>query len=195
MENMAGLEKRVYRTYWEDGLIDLFAAVGVLIIGVSWAFDFPIGGVIAPAVLVPLWGPVRERLILPRLGRVEFADRRESRNRNMLRTALYAGAGLLALGVGAYLTRDRVATLAAAEFAAALPAAILAAMALVASVLIASPRFVVYAGVLLLAGIAGAWKGLEPGRTLLEAGAFILVAALVLLTRFLRANPEEGPQG
>lgn len=191
IEDMAALERRIYRTYWDDGLLDLFAAIGVLIVGISWAFDFPLGGVVAPALLIPLWRPVRERLIEPRLGCVEFTDQRESRTRAMLRTGMYAGIGLLAVGITAWLGRDRIATLAAGDLAAALPAVLLAAMALVASVMVASARFVVYAGVLVLAGIAGALKGLEPGRILLEAGLFVFVVAVVVLVRFLRANPAE----
>lgn len=191
IEDMAALERRIYSTYWDDGLLDLFAAIGVLIVGVSWTFGFPVGAVIAPALLIPLWRPVRQRLIEPRLGCVEFTDQRESRTRAMLRTGLYAGIGVLALGVIAYLGRDRIATLAAGDLAAALPAVLVAVMAVLTSVMVASPRFVIYAGVLVLAGIAGALKGLEPGQTLLEAGAFILVVAVILLARFLRGNPAE----
>ena len=191
IENMAALEKRIYRSYWEDGLLDLFAAIGVLIVGVSWSFDFPVGGALAPALLIPVWRPVRDKLIEPRLGRVEFADPRQHRIGTMLRTTVYAGAGLLALVVLAYLGRSRVGTLAAADLVAALPALLLAVMAVLASVIVASPRFIIYAGVLVLAGIAGALQGLEPGRILLEAGAFIFCVAVILLARFLRANPAQ----
>jgi len=191
IENMTALEKRIYRSYWDDGLLDLFAAIGVLIVGVSWAFDFPVGGVLAPALLIPMWRPVRDKLIEPRLGHVEFADARQRRIGAVLRTTLYAGAGLMALVVVAYLGRDRIGTLAAADLAAALPAVLLAVMAVLASVIVASPRFVIYAGVLVLAGISGALQGLEPGRILLEAGAFIFCVAVALLARFLRANPVQ----
>lgn len=185
------LEKRVFRSYWEDGLLDLFAALGVLIVGVSWAFDFPVGGALAPALLIPLWGPIRQRVIEPRLGRVEFTDDREHRTRATLRAAIYVGLGVLALAILAYLGRDRIGALGAAGLSAGLPAVLLAIMAVLAAILIASPRFVLYAGVLVTAGVAGALQGLEPGRILLEAGAFILCVAVFLLTRFFRANPAE----
>lgn len=185
------LEKRVFRSHWEDGLLDLFAALGVLVVGLSWTFDFPVGAALAPALLIPLWRPLRERLIEPRLGRVEFTDDREHRTRAMLRAGLYAGVGVLALGILAYLGRDRIGTLEAANLVAGLPAVLLAVMAVLASIMIASPRFVLYAGVLVLAGVAGALQGLEPGRILLEAGAFILCVAVFLLIRFFRANPAE----
>lgn len=185
------LEKRVYRSYWEDGLLDLFAAIGVLVVGISWTLDFPVGAAIAPAVLIPLWRPVRERLVEPRLGRVEFTDDREHRTRAMLRAGLYAGAGVLALGILVYLGRDRIGTLGVAGLVAGLPAVLLAIMAVLAAILIASPRFIIYAGVLVLVGVAGAVQGLEPGRILLEAGVFIFCVAMALLVRFFRANPVE----
>ena len=63
LENLGTIENRVYRAYWNDGLLDMFGAIGILAIGVSWTFDFVVGGALAPALLVPLWGPFRQKFV------------------------------------------------------------------------------------------------------------------------------------
>jgi hypothetical protein len=71
LDNMNLLERKVFQSYWDDGLLDLFAAIGIFLIGVSWLRDFPVGAVFVPALLVPFWNPVRRKVIEPRLGLVD----------------------------------------------------------------------------------------------------------------------------
>src|SRR5210317_1625377 len=96
LREMGRIENRVYRAYWNDGLLDVFAAVGVLLIGFAWTFDFVVGGAITPALLVPLWGPFRQRFIEARLGLVEFSDERERTNRGRLRLVFLLAGGTVA---------------------------------------------------------------------------------------------------
>ena len=75
------LEGRLFRRYWDDGLLDLLVGVGVLLIGIGWVCDQVALAAFTPALLVPLWRPLRARLVEPRLGAVEFADKRVRRQR------------------------------------------------------------------------------------------------------------------
>ncbi len=193
LDNLGTIEQRVYRTYWNDGLLDLFATVGVLGIGISWIVGFPVGGAIVPAMLVPLWGPFRQRFVEPRLGMVEFSDAREQRNANMLKLAVLLGLGVFALSVTLYVLRDRLALDPSVQLVAGLPAALLGLLAVITAILVASVRFLVYSAVLVvIAGVIGALNGWEPGLILVEAGAIMLIVALAVFVRFLQDNPADG---
>jgi MFS family permease len=196
LDNLGTIENRVYRTYWNDGLLDLFAAVGVLGVGISWMLDFAVGAAIMPALLLPLWGPCRQRFIEPRLGLVEFSDAREQRNSNLLKQVALLGFGFFALGVAMYVLRDRIDLDPAVNLIAGLPAVLLGLLAVMAAILVASARFLIYAALLVIAGAVGALLGWEPGLILTQAGAGMFIIALAVLMSFLRNNPvsDETPE-
>lgn len=189
LDNSGAIERRVYRTYWNDGLLDVFAAVGVLAIGVFWIFDLPVGAAFVPAWLVPAWGPCRRRFIEPRLGMVEFSDARQRRNTNLLRLIMYIGIACLILGIELYFFRDRLGVDPGDALIAGLPALLLGLLAIATSMLIATPRFLVYAAILAATGATGALYGLRPGLILCIAGAAMLAIAGIVIARFLRDNP------
>jgi len=192
LENMNSLERQVYRTYWNDGLLDLFGAVGVLAIGVAWLADAHVFGAIVPAMLVPIWSPLRQRLIDPRLGLVEFSDDRERRNRKQLGMVAALGAGTLGLALILYFVRTRLGIDADLSLVAALPALLLALLAIITALLVSTARFLLYAAMLAISGVAGALYGFEPGPILVIAALPILGIALHVLGRFLRNNPVSG---
>jgi len=189
LDNMNAIERQLFRTYWDDGLLDVFAAVGVLVVGVAWAVGFRVGGAIVPALLVPLWAPLRQRLIEPRLGMVEFSDQRDGRNRERLRNAVVLGVAVLALAVSLYLARLPLGLDLLVSLVAGLPALLLAILAFITAFLVSTTRFLAYAAMLTIAGIGGAWYGLEPGYILILASAPMLALAVSVVVRFLRSNP------
>lgn len=189
LENLGTIENRVYRAYWNDGLLDLFGAIGLVAIGISWTFDFVVAGAITPALLVPLWTPCRQRFIEPRLGMVEFSDARERTNKNRLRLVFLLGFGTFALGVGLFFLRGKLALDPDISLIAGLPALLLAVLAALTALLVSTARFLAYAALLAIAGAVGAAMGWEPGRILLSAGIPILLCAIVVLARFLSNNP------
>jgi len=189
-DRLSQVEKRVFRAYWDDGLLDAFAALGVLSIGVLWLFDLHLGGAIVPVVLVSLWAPIREKLIEPRLGSVEFSDARENRSRRLLWLAIVAGAAAFVAAVSVYLLHRGNAAYLDIDWIAALPALLLAMMAALGAILISAPRFLVHTAVLVLVAIIGAINGWEPGSTLAVAGALMAIIAGYLLSRFFRSHPR-----
>jgi predicted small integral membrane protein len=192
LNNTHAIERRVFRTFWADGLLDLFGAVGVFGIGMAWTFDLVVVGALVPAVLVPLWQPLRQRLIEPRLGLVEFSEQRERRNNARLLTTALFGVGTLILVVALYFGRTRLGMDAPVSLIAGLPAILLAVLGIVTAFLTASPRFLAYAAILGGFGIGGAAYGLEPGPILVLASVPISVAALWVFLHFLRQNPVAG---
>ncbi|MEJ2274360.1 MAG: hypothetical protein P8Y01_07265 [Woeseiaceae bacterium] len=61
--------------------------------------------------------------------------------------------------------------------------------ALITAFLVSTPRFITYAAILAIAGIGGAWYGLEPGYILVLASVPMLVLAVSVVVRFVRSNP------
>jgi len=191
LENMNLLERKVFQHYWDDGLLDVFAAIGVFLIGVFWLRDFPVGAAIVPPLLVPLWAPARHRFIEPRLGLVEFAEARDRRNRRMLKLVFYLGVGSMILAVGLFFFRDALPINPTVTLIAGLPAVLLALMAIVTSALVNSARFLIYALILATVGVTGALLGWSPGLILVVAGVLMLALAVVLLARFIGYNPVD----
>ena len=192
LDDLNSLERKIFQTHWDDGLVDLFAGVGVLLIGMAWWRDLPVMGAIVPALMIPLWGPLRERLIEPRLGRVEFGDERIRTNRRWLNASLVGGTIVLIMALAVYLTKGRTSALDLSHMIAALPAVLLAVMALLVAVMLSCARFVVYALVLLGMSVVGILLGWEPGSILVLAGGLITLMALFVLLRFLGEYPSEG---
>lgn len=189
LENLGSVERHVYRAYWDDGLLDVFASTGVLGTGLFWMIDYAAAAAIVPAVLVPLWAPARRRFVEPRLGMVEFTESRERRNTQLLRVVLFAGIASLILGLELYFFRDKFAIDPSVSMIAGLPALLLALMAIVVSLLVASLRFLIYAFVLVVAGVSGALAGWPPGPILAAAGGVMLVIAARILAGFFMTNP------
>jgi MFS family permease len=185
------LERHIFRRYWDDGQLDLFAAAGVFLIGLFWLRSLPAGAAIVPALMVPLWQPLRRRLVEPRMGRVEFTNTRDQQNRRALKFVMYGGIAVLILGIEVYFFRDSLPVSPSLNLIAGLPAFILAVLAVAASVLVGSARFLLHAAVLVVAGASGALLGWRPGTILAFAGTAMLVIAGIVIARFMKSSPVD----
>jgi hypothetical protein len=184
------LEQRTYRAYWSDGLLDLLAGAALVAIGVGWLCDGVVFGAIAPALLVPLWAPLRKRFTVPRLGHVEFASSREARNQAFLSLMLWAGVLSFLLGVGIYFTRG-------ADLGRwvvhAFPGAMIGVGAIATARALGLRRFFVYGAISIGAGaLVGLGAGVNPGWSFLVTGISALLGGGVLATRFVARHPRNG---
>lgn len=191
LDDLSKLERKIFQTFWDDGLIDLFAGVGVLLIGLAWWRALPVMGAIVPALMIPLWKPLRDRWIEPRLGLVEFSETRMRTNRRWMNGSVVGGVVVLLLALAVYFTKGRAAPHELSHMIAALPAALLAVMATLVAVMLSCVRFLVYALVLLGASAVGLVLKWEPGSILVLAGGIITLMSLFVLLRFLGEYPSE----
>ena len=83
------VERKAFRSFWNDGLLDLMVGLVILLIGISWWQDIAVMGAIFPAVCASMWYPLRRRLVEPRMGYVEFSGSRELKVRSF-RHGLFA---------------------------------------------------------------------------------------------------------
>lgn len=182
------LEQRLFHEYWDDGLLDVFAAVGLLGIALAWAVDLVALGAILPALLVPLWVAARERIVVPRAGNVEFSDNRVARSRRFLHATAWLGVATLAAGLVTYFgLATRTDDLLRAVIPG-LPAALIGLLAVLTGLGLGLPRFYAYAAALVVAGALVAVAGAEPEVAMFAGGAVALANGARLLAQFLRLD-------
>ena len=178
--------------YHQDGLLDIFMGVGVLMLGLFWSVEMPwLAGVIV-AALVPAWKPARERITFRRLG--VAGPPAAGRSRAALLVGLVSGALLFAAGAGvaallAFGTLSAEARAWLGENLMLMLAGLCALMLLAVAAVMQIRRYYLYAALtavvlialqVLNAPIAAYWIG--PGLLLMAGGG-------LLLFRFLRTHP------
>jgi hypothetical protein len=185
-----GMEDRVFRSFWQDGLLDCFSGLGLVAVGIAWVTgNVPLGAVI-PALLVPIWPLVRKRVTAPRLGQVRFNAARRGRERRKLgRVGLLLGLTAFAATVFLLLAFVPQDTVAPRSWIAGLPAALLGLLSIVTALLWGLRRFHVYAALLAAGAVAVVTLDTHPGWGFLVPGILVSFVGVMLLTRFLRRNP------
>ncbi len=183
------VESRVVRMFWNDGLLDVMAGAAVVLIGVAWLCDLVALGAVVPALVVPLWVPLRAQVTRPRMGYVELSDQHQRHQRAWLTVSIVCGLALcLALALPLVGGRE-ILPVASDRLYAALPAGLLGLLGLLAAGVTGQMRFVAYAWGMLLCGIAVAVLGGEPGWAILAGGVLVLVVGVRVLVRFVHRYP------
>jgi hypothetical protein len=186
--NSASPESRLFRAYWDDGLLDVLFGVGAVAVGLLWMVELVVFGAIVPAFLALAWNPLRRAIVEPRVGWVEFNAARTESNRRKLLAAVSIGLGALALVVVLVIAARSGNDLVPGDLAAALPAVLVGVMAGLIGVGLSLARFLGYALAFAAAGVLVALAGGEPGLAILLGGIVTLLSGAWLLTRFLRAT-------
>lgn len=186
---LSALELRTQRAYWGDGLLDLFCGVALVAIGVAWLTDQVVLGAIVPALLVPIWKPMRARFTEPRLGVVELNEARQQRNRSFLQLMLFAGTGSFLLALGTFLLVTQVPD-ASVYAVKAMPGLLVGLAALATARALQLRRFALYGAVTIAgAGVVAAVAVLNPGWAFVAGGAACLTAGVVLVRSFVHEHP------
>lgn len=185
---LAGTEAKVFRAYWQDGLLDLVAGSTVVLIGFGWIAGLWISGIVVPPVALVAWPILRRRITEPRLGAVRFGPERRSRMRHGLVAVCSLGV-VLAGFVFPRLVLDRSPSELLRWLAPGIPALILAALALSASEALRIARFALYGAAFVVAALGAAALDVDPGWPMAAGGALMIASGARLLVRFLRDFP------
>lgn len=189
------LETELFRQRFDDGALDLLAGIAITGIGLSWIFDHAAYGAILPAVIWPFWLVIHRRIVVPRLGDVEFSAGRKTRLADTHRMLFILGLASFVGGLAAFFYFDR--TEGAYESLVVplillVPSLVMAIAALVAYGLIGGRRMLVYAGVFVATGVVCQFLlDLDPGHSLAAGGLLPVMTGAVMLVRFLRSNPRQ----
>ncbi|MGD2129403.1 MAG: hypothetical protein PVJ33_01935 [Lysobacterales bacterium] len=183
-------DTELFRTYWDDGLLDLLAGVALLVAGAGWATRLGALAVVQAPLWIVMWAPLRRSLVEPRAGYVRFTLARRARNTRKLIFTAALGALLLAfVTIAAQWVRGMDGA-GIGELHAALPAAIVATMAVLTAFLTGARRFLGYAALLFLLGTLAVKLDRGPALSLAVAGLVVALSGAVLLARFIRESRD-----
>ncbi len=197
------VEKKTYMSYHQDGLIDIFIGVYVLMFGLGILFrtvaDFGTWIVIPaifPAVMVPIWVSAKRRITMSRIGYVKFGVR--SAGKLM---ALLLGLFVAAAGLGAFMAfsfssspgwaltvRDLMVS-----YSMIIIGIVAAAVSGLFGYTMGLKRLYTYGLLTLVLFLAGYFITFPFEYILLAIGLVIIINGFVLLIGFIRKYPL--PQG
>lgn len=184
------LERRMLLYYTQDGLWDLCLGACVLAWGLAIRSDMAAFVGVFCAVAVSLVQVLKQRITYPRAGYARL------RSGGALKKSLsIVLAGMVALGVAAFLTTMSSPAAFVREYFSVLFGTLIAVVLSLAAWWSGASRFYAYAALIWGVGAADQW-GMAPLPTaVIGAGVLILAAGALVLLRFLRDNPVRREDG
>lgn len=96
--NLKDVEKRTYVAYHQDGIIDVFIGVyilvfaaGIIINNILELSTWFVGPAILPAIMIPLWISIKKKVTIPRIGYVKFKTNNVSKITGLFLGTLVSG--------------------------------------------------------------------------------------------------------
>lgn len=179
-------EEQVYRSRFDDGVIDL--VIGSVFVGLGLSLlSSGYSGFTIVVVAAAAANPLRERL---RATRGDYVRLREDRQRMLKRSRSWIALALLLGSLGGIAYFLQTSAWAVEAFAVrGMPLGLMAAaMTILTGLALQLPRAAAY-GTLLMIGLV--WTGLlrlNPATALIGAGSLVAASGLFFLGRYLRAT-------
>jgi MFS family permease len=198
MENDRGLkeiEQKVFRTYFMDGLWDIYGALILLGFGLTMVtgWDYLMLAFVILAVMLLLF---RQRIVMPRLGRVKFSSDRQGKTKRSKLIAMATLTLTMLIGMVFFIlystdNMPRWLNIWMGDYFLAAFGGVLAVLIAAAAYVVGVWRYYIYA-VLTFVAYAVA-NILRPddmeGVPIIVAGGIILISGATVLTCFLRKYP------
>ena len=192
------VEKKTYMSYHQDGLLDIFVgvyvllfALGILLMTVTDFSTWFIIPAVFPAIMMPIWISAKKRITMPRIGYVKFG----TRGANKLMAVFI---GLVVVGLGAFMvfafaSKSQAWALTLRNLIVPNGMIIIGISAAAISSLFAYTmglkRLYVYGTLTLVLFLAGHFTTIPFGYFLLTIGLVVIINGFVLLTQFTRKHP------
>ena len=198
VENDRGLkdlEQKVFRSYFKDGLWDIYGALILLGFSLSivtdWDYLMLVFAVVAVVLLV-----FRRRIVVPRLGQVKFLSERQTKTKRSILIAMVTLTFTMLLGVVFFVlfstnSMPRWLDIWMGDYFFTAFGSVLAILVAAAAYVVGVWRYYIYAALTFVAYVIA--NTLRPndmeGIPILIAGGIILISGVVILVRFLRKYP------
>lgn len=194
-ESLKELEKKVFSSYFKDGLWDIYGALILLGFGLSMVtgWDYLIAAFAVLAVVLLLF---RKRIVIPRLGQVKFSSERQVKTKRSIIIAVVTITLTMILGVVFFVlfTTNSIPSwldIWMDDYFLATFGGILAILVAVAAYVVGVWRYYIYAVLTFIAFILA--NTLRPndmeGIPIVAAGGILLISGVTILARFLRNYP------
>lgn len=188
-KTIESLEKAAFRSFWNDGLLDVMLGLTILVVGLSWWQDVAVFGAIFPAVCVSMWHPLRKRLVEPRMGYVEFSGDRNVKARGFRFGLIAFFTGTMMLGAVLLILWEIGSISRPADWIAGFPLVLIGIPTVFFAWFTQCRRYLFYAALILLAGAQVVLQGLDPHVGLVASGIVVTICGVVVLGRFLIRFP------
>jgi hypothetical protein len=197
------IEKKTYMSYHQDGLLDIFIGIYVLLFGTGILLltmtDFSTWFIIPaifPAIMIPIWLSAKKRITMPRIGYVKFGVRGVNKMMAIFIGLMVFGLGaFMVFGLGASMGEGWALTL--RDFFISNSMLIIGIGAAVVSSLFAYTmglkRLYGYGLLIFVLFFTGYFITIPFEYLLVTIGFVIVISGFVLLMRFIRKYPL--PQG
>jgi hypothetical protein len=194
--NLREIQRKVYMSFFQDGLWDIF--LGLFVLG--WGLAILTGGTYLPGVLFvavyfSIWG-IKRRLTYPRIGYARFSA---PRRRKITARFVVLGVAVVLVGVMmAVLWGIGARPQWLADYFPLIFNGMLAAIVCFIAYWARVNRFYGYAALIFLGAVFHQWLGVRWEFGFIGAGGVIMVIGLGILITFLRKYPritEEVPSG
>jgi hypothetical protein len=182
------IQRKVYMTFFQDGLWDIFLGLFILGWGLAILTDATyLPGVTFIGLYFGIWG-IKKRLTYPRIGYARFSE--TSRRRITARSVIL---GVVVLLVGVMMavlwgTGTRPQWL--ADYFPLIFNGILAAIVCFIAYWARVNRFYLYAALIFLGAVFHLWLGVQWEFGFIGAGSIIVLIGLGILISFLRKYPK-----
>ena len=200
---MRDIEKKTYMSYHQDGLLDIFIGIYVLLFGIGISLmtmtDFNMWFIIPaifPAIMIPIWISAKKRITMPRIGYVNFGIRGVNKMMAIFIGLMVAGLGMfMVFGLGASIGEGWALTL--RDFFISNSMLIIGIGAIAVTSLFAYTmglkRLYGYGLLIFVLFFTGHFITIPFEYFLLTIGSVIIISGFVLLLQFIRKYPL--PQG
>ena len=197
------IEKKTYMSYHQDGLLDIFVGIYVLLFGIGISLmtmsDFSMWFIVPaifPAIMIPIWISAKKRITMPRIGYVNFGVRGVNKMMAMFIGLMVAGLGMfMVFGLGASIGEGWALTL--RDFFISNSMLIIGIGAIAVTSLFAYitglKRLYGYGLLIFVLFFTGHFITIPFEYFLLAIGSVIIISGFVLLFQFIRKYPL--PQG
>jgi hypothetical protein len=201
--SLRAIEKKTYMSYHQDGLLDIFIGIYVLLFGLGISLmtltDFSTWFIIPaifPAIMIPIWISAKKRVTMPRIGYVNFGVRGVNKIMAIFIGLMVAGLGVfMVFGLGASMGEGWALTL--RDFFISNSMLIIGIGAVSVSSLfgytMGLKRLYGYGLLIFALFFTGHFITIPFEYILLAIGFIITISGLVLLMQFIRKYPL--PQG
>ena len=190
-------------SYHQDGLLDIFIGIYVLLFGIGISLmtmtDFNMWFIIPaifPAIMIPIWISAKKRITMPRIGYVNFGIRGVNKMMAIFIGLMVAGLGVfMVFGLGTSMGEGWALTL--RDFFISNSMLIISIGALIVSSLFAYTmglkRLYGYGLLIFILFFTGHFITIPFEYFLLTIGFVIIISGFTLLLQFIRKYPL--PQG
>lgn len=201
MTHLSKMEGLLTRQFFDDGLLDMFVGVGLALIGIAWLSGLLALGAIVPAVMMPFWKPLRQKLAEPHIGTVDFSDSHKNKGKEALTKWVAFGIVVLVVEVSALFAFNRV-SLSSLDFlkdlVPALPSVLIAIPLTATALYLKIGRFALYGTLSVFFGfilLVDTGINLEPGHAILFTGVCTALIGFGAFRHFLQNAREMDAEG